>query len=175
MAKACKRDPLEFLDTLEHEMTHALFGYLTGHPPTSLKATLRKGGAVVLGGRNPFIVLSPYVFPLYAGVLGLVLPLLRAEASEWGRWVWPALMGSFLYRWIREMHPGQSDFSEYGWVFSGLFIAAWMPLLGLGLLYWTGWLSDGFLPAARAEMSASLEALSRLRAGGTMPGFSMPP
>lgn len=159
LAKAFTQDPLEFLDTLEHELTHALFGYLTGHPPISLKATLRKGGNVVLGGRNPFIVLSPYTVPLFASIAALALPLLSAEARDLGRWLWPALLGSYLFRWFREMHPGQSDFAEYGMVFSFLFIAFWLPLLLLGLLVWTGWLGDSFVASVQTEILRSFEGI----------------
>jgi len=69
-------DPLEFLDTLEHELTHALVGYATFCPPVSLSASLKAGGEVELKGSNPLAALAPYFLPLWcltALALGLII------------------------------------------------------------------------------------------------------
>jgi hypothetical protein len=156
LAKCFRQDPLELFDTLEHELTHALLGYLTGHPPKSLKASLKGGGEVLLTGYNPFIVLSPYVVPLFAGMFALILPWLREDLQAWGMWIWMFLLGSFFYRWTREMHFGQSDFRAYGFLYSLGFLMAWIPLVMLALLTWTGWIGDGFWPNVITKMLESL-------------------
>ena len=94
-------DPFEFLDTLEHELTHALTGYLTFAPPMSLTATLRDGGEVELPNRNPIAVLSPYFLPLYAGSISLLTLVLKPDFLSYGRYAVAFLLGSFAYRLLQ--------------------------------------------------------------------------
>ena len=129
-----RQDPLEFLDTLEHELTHALTGYLTFAPPMSLTATLREGGEVELPRRNPIAVLSPYFLPLYATLVALSTLVLKPDLLPYGRYAVGFLLGSFLYRFRREFHFGQTDFGQYGFIFSLAFVAAMLPLSLAGIL-----------------------------------------
>ena len=76
MRRFGRDDPLEFIDTLEHELTHALVGYATLCPPVSLSASLKAGGEVELRGSNPLAALAPYFLPLWtllALLMGLVV------------------------------------------------------------------------------------------------------
>ncbi len=123
-----RQDPWEFLDTLEHELTHAASGALTLAPPVSLTATVRKGGAVELRRTNPVAVLAPYCLPLYAFLAAILTLWLRTGLLPYGRWAVGFLLGGFAYRLRREFHGGQTDFRTYGWIFSFVFIAAWLPL-----------------------------------------------
>jgi hypothetical protein len=127
-------DPLELVDTLEHELTHAAVGTLTCAPPVSLTATLRDGGEVQLRRSNPLAALAPYVLPLYAYALALLALGLRDDWARWGRLAVAFALGSFAWRFLREFHFGQTDFLEYGRLFSVVFIAAGLPLCLLGLL-----------------------------------------
>lgn len=127
-------DPLELVDTLEHELTHAAVGTLTFAPPVSLTATLRGGGEVQLRRSNPLAALAPYVLPLYAFALALLALVLRDAWAGYGRLAVAFLLGSFAWRFLREFHFGQTDFQVYGRVFSMAFIAAALPLCLLGLL-----------------------------------------
>jgi hypothetical protein len=126
-------DPLEFLDTLEHELTHAVVGTLTFAPPIALSATMRDGGEVELKRSNPAAALAPYCLPLFAGGLALLTLVLREEWSTYGRFAVAFLLGSFFWRLLREFHFGQSDFRAYGFVFSMFFIAGALPLCLLGV------------------------------------------
>ena len=94
-------DPLEFLDTLEHELTHALVGYATFCPPESLTASLKAGGEVQLRGSNPLAALAPYYLPLWcliAVAIGVVVrPGLHAA---WDHALF-AMLGVFCYRLMR--------------------------------------------------------------------------
>ena len=116
-------NPLEFIDTLEHELTHAIFGYLTLSPPVSLLATLEAGGEVQLKRRNILVVLSPYFFPLW-GFLALGIGLLVKESIQpfWNLIPF-ALFGNFLYRLGTEFRWYQNDLKIYGRLFSTVVIA----------------------------------------------------
>lgn len=129
-----KQDPLEFVDTLEHELTHALTGYLTFAPPTSLTVTLREGGEVELPRANPVAALSPYFLPLYAGLTALLTLVLEPRFLFYGQYAVAFLLGGFVYRFLREFHLGQSDFGHYGILFSVGFVAALLPLSITGVL-----------------------------------------
>ncbi len=134
-------DPLEFLDTLEHELTHAVAGYLTFAPPVSLKATLRRGGEVELRRSNPVVALAPYFLPLYTSILALLTLVMNPALQTYGRLAVAFLLGSFAYRLARELHLGQTDFREFGIVFSLLSIAALLPL-SLGAILDTSHILD---------------------------------
>jgi len=127
-------DPLEFLDTLEHELTHAFTGYLTFAPPVSLTATLREGGEVELPRANPIAALSPYFLPLYATFAALLTLVMQSGSQHYGRIAVAFLLGSFAYRFLREFHMGQSDFKQYGFIYSLAFIAALLPICLAGIL-----------------------------------------
>ncbi len=133
-SKVLGDDPFEFLDTLEHELTHALTGYLTFAPPMSLTATLRDGGEVSLPRRNPIAVLSPYFLPLYATAISLLTLILKPDFLVYGRYAVAFLLGGFIYRFLREFHFGQSDFTQYGFIYSLCFVAALLPLSLAGIL-----------------------------------------
>lgn len=157
LARRRDGDPLEFVDTLEHELTHAVAGTLTFAPPVALTATLRGGGEVELKRSNPIAALAPYCLPLYAAVPALLTLVLLQDASDIARLLVAALLGSFAWRLTREFHFGQTDFREFGLVFSMVFIAAALPLCLLGVLNVAGlvgvpWRDAGavFLDQARA-------------------------
>lgn len=162
-ALLCQRfgrdNPFAFIDTLEHELTHALFGYLTLNPPISLKASLQGEGEVVLKGQNPFTLLAPYFFPLFA-MLAAGLTALMAHTYRM-TWVWVslALLGSFMFRLMAEYRWRQSDLHAYGVFFSTCMVALILPLmLGtfaglLGLMPWSWFLQ---VPGETRDLVISL-------------------
>lgn len=169
--RAGREDPLEFVDTLEHELTHALMGYLTLSPPVSLSASLRGDGEVQLKRSNPLAALAPYVFPLWC-LLAVALGTVVRSASQpaWDALVF-ALLGAFAYRLGREFRWRQTDLHAYGFAFSLCAVLALLPLVaGLilsarGLLPW-GWMARA-LPEARELLERAWEAASgRLRTPG---------
>ena len=148
MRRLDRDDPLEFIDTLEHELTHALVGYATLCPPVSLSATLKSGGEVELKGSNPLAALAPYFLPLWCLLvllLGLVVkPGLQAT---WDHLLF-FLMGWFCYRLGREYRWRQTDLHLYGFVFS-TFSVFILLLLSLALILHTrGHLNGKWLGAA---------------------------
>ncbi len=152
-------DPFGFVDTLEHELTHALMGYLTFCPPVSLSATLKSGGEVELKGANPLAVLAPYFLPLWcllAALLGLaVKPGLQ---GAWSHGLF-FLLGCFAWRLCLEYRWRQTDLHAYGFVFSTLAVAI-LLCISLGLLLWLrGALGWAWLPAALKRSWTEIPAL----------------
>lgn len=157
-----RSDPLDFIDTLEHELTHALVGYLTLSPPVSLSADLKGGGEVQLKGSNPLAALAPYFLPLWcliAAAIGLVV-----EDSAQGAWeiLVFALLGSFAWRLGREFGWRQSDLHVYGFAFSAtsvlvlLLLTSGLILAARGHLEWS-WMRRS-LPAALDWLRQGWEA-----------------
>jgi hypothetical protein len=71
------RRPVDYLTTLEHELTHIIVGLLFLKRPLSLRVTSREGGLVVLTGSNLWITLAPYFLPtlvLFLLPLDLIVP-----------------------------------------------------------------------------------------------------
>ncbi len=141
MNRLKKHDPLEFIDTLEHELTHALFGYLTFSPPVSLTASLKSGGEVELKGSNIIIALAPYFFPLWTFISLLIGFLVQTGLqSTWNHGTF-FLLGIFTYRLAREYRWRQTDLHLYGFFFSTICTALFLML------------SLGFILAARGILS----------------------
>jgi hypothetical protein len=126
-------DPLEFIDTLEHELTHALVGYLTFCPPVSLSASLKSGGEVELKGTNVLAVLAPYFLPLWS-LLVMLLGLVVKPGMQpaWNHLLF-FLLGCFLYRLFREFSWRQTDLHVYGFLFSTIAVSIFL-LLSLALI-----------------------------------------
>ncbi|MAW51196.1 MAG: hypothetical protein CME01_00050, partial [Geminicoccus sp.] len=106
------------ISTLEHELTHALFGILTFRMIRSLNVTWNQGGHVTFPGRiNWLILIAPYWFPTATFVIFIALFLTSASMSP----AWSAALGvSVSYHltstWI-ETHAEQSDLRRSGFGF----------------------------------------------------------
>jgi len=127
-----RRSRFSLLLTLEHELTHALFAWLTFHRVVGFRATLTRGGSMSLEGSGNFLItLAPYFFPTPAILLLMLIALLPAAYQ-----LIPELMLGFAFGWhltstLRETHGGQTDIQRAGKLFSlaflpptGLFFAA---------------------------------------------------
>jgi len=86
------------LTTLDHEVTHALVGTLSGGGVQTLTATAQGQGTVTLARPNPFVAIAPYVMsiPLAVGLaLASALPGVSPSARA-------ALLGTLLaYHLVR--------------------------------------------------------------------------
>ncbi len=154
-----------WLSTLEHEMTHALFAFVTGHRIVGIRTSWREGGEVRFVGKgNWLIVIAPYFFPTAALALALVLGALPAT---WLRWASALLGAAIAYHitstWV-ETHGRQTDLHNvrvlfavlflptanllaYGWIFAlvlGGWSASWAYLGDAARVSWA--LYDGLLP-----------------------------
>lgn len=143
-----------------HELTHALAVWLSGGKVLGFKIG-KSGGAVISDKTSVWIVLAPYIFPLYPFLIGVIWFLVV--------WLQPAAHAYeplFLFLWgvvwsfhisftLSIMRTEQTDFSSQGYLFSFIiiFLFNWWILLvllwmGLGV-YGPG---QGFLVGGRILM-----------------------
>jgi hypothetical protein len=120
-----KRTVGNFIVVLEHELTHALFAWLTFHRVIGFRATLRRGGHVrYLGRGNWLISIAPYFAPTLSIVAIAVLNWLPARYLAYGS---AGLGATFAYHLLStwsETHRHQTDLQEVGLVFSAVFLIA---------------------------------------------------
>src|SRR5438132_1336039 len=132
-----------------HELTHALWTWLSGGRVRKFKAT-SEGGHVVISKSNFLITLAPYFFPLYVAIVVLVF---MAGHLIWG-WtsylVWFHLLIGAAYSFhltltCHTLRTRQSDITQQGYLFSAVII--WLGnvavlLLGVPLITApVGWLT----------------------------------
>jgi len=132
-----------------HELTHALWTWLSGGRVRKFKAT-SEGGHVVISKSNFLITLAPYFFPLYVAIVVLVF---MAGHLIWG-WtsylVWFHLLIGAAYSFhltltCHTLRTRQSDITQQGYLFSAVII--WLGnvavlLLGVPLVTArVGWLT----------------------------------
>jgi len=114
-----------FIVVLEHELTHALFAWLTFHRVVGFRASLRGGGHVrYLGRGNWLISIAPYFVPTLSIIAIAVLYWLPDRYLAYGS---AALGATFAYHLLStwsETHRHQSDLREVGLLFSAVFLIA---------------------------------------------------
>jgi Peptidase M50B-like len=116
---------VRWIVTMEHEVTHALFAFLTGHKIVSIRATMGAGGEVrYAGGGNWLITAAPYFFPTAAIVLSLIAYFLPFSGLPWGSFLLGVALGYHFVSTYRETHGDQSDLKELGKTFSWMFLPA---------------------------------------------------
>lgn len=124
----------DWMLTVEHELTHALFAVLTGHRVKSFQVT-RKGGRVeVVGGSNWLIALAPYFFPtapLVLLVFAVLMPL--GTLLPWTGLFLGFSMAYHVRSTWTETHGAQSDFDQAGRWFSAIFLPS-ANLCAIGLI-----------------------------------------
>ena len=132
----CRAAPLR-LYVLGHELTHALCGLCFGAIPTNLRVSL-KGGSVTLTKSNVWITLSPYFFPFWTAVVGLVALIVRCFVSPLpftGAWLFVVgfTLGLHVCFTLRAILQEQPDLQEYGYVFS--YVLIWVFNIA-GVIAW---------------------------------------
>jgi hypothetical protein len=142
---------VQYLATLEHEITHILIGLLFLKRPLSIKVSATHGGEVRLTGSNMWITLAPYFFPTVSLAVILAGAIFNLERQP----LFIALVGaSTVYHlastWS-EFSVLQDDFRDAGYlqtlwllpvanlVFYGLIIA----YVAAGRAGLVGFLTDG--------------------------------
>ena len=106
-----------FFSTLEHEVTHAIFAWLTFHRVIGLKSTWKDGGHVVYRGiGNWLITSSPYFVP----TICIFLIALFAWVPIFSQSIEEAIIGAaFAYHvtsTYRETHRNQTDLQQLGFL-----------------------------------------------------------
>ncbi len=126
-----------FLKTLEHEMNHAIMGFLTFNPPTEIDVFETGGGYTKIKGElNWLIALAPYFVPLTAlGMIGVAW-FINAATGYVPLWILAGIgvgCGYNVFANLGQIYPQQTDFKVAGRIFSIMFI----PTMNL-LVY--GWI-----------------------------------
>jgi len=122
------------LSTFEHELTHAIFAWLTFHRVVGLRATWRDGGEIRYRGRgNWLITIAPYFFPT---ITVLFLVVLLVWPGEQGLWADVVIGLTAAYHgtstWL-ETHRRQPDLRRVKIAFALLFLPT-ANVVGLGLV-----------------------------------------
>ena len=122
--------------TLEHELTHALFAWATGHRIVAIRASLGRGEVRFVGKGNWLITLAPYFFPTAALALLLLAYLMPISILPWRGFFLGVALGFHLISTYRETHRDQNDLKSVGRRFCWMFLpTANLAVLGL-LLAW---------------------------------------
>jgi len=139
-----------WFSTLEHELTHAVFALVTFHRVTGLRVTYRQGGSMSYEGRSNWLVtISPYFFPTFSVVLLFVLCFTPADKLMFAGGALGVSMGYHMISNIRQMHAGQSDLHEVGFLFALLFLPAANLMCYAGILAFACEGTPGILDFAR--------------------------
>lgn len=129
--------------TLEHELTHAIFAWLTFHRVSQLRVTWNQGGSIMIHGGeggNWLISIAPYWFPTLCIPFMIAISVIGTE----GYWAAPALGAAFAYHHLttwRETHAAQSDLQKTGLTFAWCFLPS-ANLLSAGMVI--AFASDGW-------------------------------
>lgn len=130
-----------FFATLEHELTHLLFGLIFLKAPSEMVITRDEGGWVKLYGHNFLIGLAPYFFPTPAYIaLGIGLFVERRFTAPFMLLFGAAIAFHFVST-VRETHLRQPDLHAAGLTFSLAFVAV-ADLVFVGSLF--SFISGGY-------------------------------
>ena len=135
--------PSNKIYVLGHELTHAIWGRLTGSKVGRMKVG-EDGGYVMLSNPGIFTTLAPYFVPFYTVVV-LLLRLvvgLFADMRPYTVW-WMALLGAtygfHVTYTVRSLAERQPDIREFGRVASyAIILIANLLVFGYGIVAITG-------------------------------------
>ena len=120
--------------TLEHELTHALFAWVTLHRTVGFFGTWRSGGHVrYLGKGNWLIAIAPFVFPTFSLLVALALSVLPRPYLVYAGAVLGIMLAYHATSTWSRTHRHQGDLREVGTLFTIFFVPA-ATLLVYGLL-----------------------------------------
>jgi len=131
---------VRFWCTMEHELTHALFAWLTFVRVIELRSTDgtletedNSEGHVRLAGSNWLITISPYFFPTASAALLAATWALASQPSQLARVLLGAATAFSIASTWQETHRHQADLRRVGFGFSWLFLPG-ANLLCYGML-----------------------------------------
>ena len=132
--------------TFEHELTHAIFAWLSFHRVQNLKVTWNSGGMIqIVGGHNWLIAIAPYWFPTLC-LPFMVMSYLGSFAGAW--WVAAGLGATYCYTVLstwRETHRQQTDLQYTSFLFAWLFLpTANLVTMGVILAFAHGGFGEAF-------------------------------
>jgi hypothetical protein len=132
---------VRFWSTMEHELTHALFAWLTLVRVIELRTTDgtlesidESEGHVRLEGDNWLITLGPYFFPTAAAFVLLAMWALASQPTELAHGLLGAATAFSIYSTWQETHQYQEDLSDAGIWFTSIFLPG-ANLFSYGMLF----------------------------------------
>lgn len=158
-----KRFMGSMFSTFEHELTHAIFAWLSLHRVKNLKVTWNSGGMIqIIGGHNWLIAIAPYWFPTLC-LPFMVMSYLGSFAGAW--WVSAGLGATYCYTALstwRETHREQTDLQYTSFLFAWLFLpTANLMTMGFIIAFAHGGFGDSF-----SFLTEVLNAYNSLILGG---------
>lgn len=151
---------------LAHELTHALWAFLTNVRVLGMKVS-KERGSVTLASNNFLITLAPYFFPFYTVlvVIGYYITSVFVEVESYYQF-WLALVG---FTWgfhftftIGTLMQRQTDIQEYGHLFS---YAVIYSMNAFGICLWIVLVSSATLEEMVDFMASSgIRAILLVRA-----------
>ena len=113
----------DFFHTFTHELAHILASIMCGGAPKIFHVTSDNGGLVASTRSNFFVVLAPYILPLWSlAALAVFRALICLKAAQVSLPYASFFIGFFMMHHILSlfysMRPVQSDLKKYGYVFS---------------------------------------------------------
>jgi len=117
-----------WVQTLSHELTHALFGILARNKITKFNVSLRGNengslGFVEQEGSSHFIItLTPYCFPIFTYFLLIFRPFLEGDLLFTYDIILGATYAYHLWTFFQQMGTHQTDFTRSGILFSYTFV-----------------------------------------------------
>lgn len=120
-----RKTSINWLSTLEHELTHCIFAWLTWNRVTALHASWRSGGHMRFTGTSNWLMLTaPYFFPTVTVFTLLAMAIFGASYNAIFMWITGASISYHGISTFIETHCNQSDLKEVGILFSWLFLPA---------------------------------------------------
>jgi hypothetical protein len=149
---------MRWLIAFEHELTHAIFAWCTGHRILAIHASADKGGEVRFVGRgNWLITLAPYFFPTAALVLLLLAYLMPIWFLPWRGFFLGVALGFHIISTYKETHRDASDLQLVGSKFCWMFLpTANLAVIGLIIAWAHGGADDVKVWAAQVREPITL-------------------
>jgi hypothetical protein len=116
-----KRSIGDIVSTMEHELTHSIFAWMTFHHVSDFKATFNSGGYVQIhGGKggNWLILIAPYWFPTLTIPVMLILGLHPAAHADTVSCLLGVTFSYQLTSTYLETHRGQTDLQRVSFLFA---------------------------------------------------------
>ena len=155
-----------FFSTMEHELTHAIFAWLTLHRVVGFRATWSSGGHIrYIGKGNWLIAIAPYFFPTLSVLVLIVLAFLPKGYLYYGSLALGASVAYHACSSWAETHRHQTDLREVGFLFCLCFLPSISVLMyGLLLSFAAGGLPlfEGYLHKAPGRSFTFFQTLYAL-------------
>jgi len=162
------RKNLSFLETFTHELTHTIVGLIFFQRIHSFTATDGEGGVMKHSGKhtnNVFIALAPYFLPIFTFTLLLFRIMVKTEYLQFFDVLIGLSVAFHFVAMIKDIRPNQSDIKTCGYVFSYLFISAFL-LFNTSIILWS--IQNGISVAFVNWWDNAVFWAGNLRSFGTM-------